>query len=369
MNHSNTPPTTRIAMLDIARFYGMVLVYYGHIIERVMYLENPTATMHYKFIYSFHMPFFFLLSGMVAKPDYAQQAWGAFAKRMARSRFAPFFVFTFFMALTSLFLPGHFVAVDLSTASGYLEGAIATLLGFPVFNIPLWFLACLITVELMHRLLTPLTKSDTGLWLVAAVCYLGGYWLNLQYSFLMKGANVWFINEAPVVYAFYLVGVFMRRHQLTTRAMKRPIALGAAVVFLLLVVFTFDMNQGPFRLFDAVVIAAGGHGNILLFPFTALAGSLALLYLGKASAPNVWLEWLGRNVIALFCLNGVFYHYLNGPFAKWYVANFSGEPFSVFVAGACMTVASLAACLPVVWLLDAKFGWMVGRKKVGQRTA
>ena len=55
-------PRVRITMLDVARFYGMVLVYYGHIIERFMYLGNPTATLHYNAIYSFHMVFFLLLS-------------------------------------------------------------------------------------------------------------------------------------------------------------------------------------------------------------------------------------------------------------------------------------------------------------------
>lgn len=363
MNSENSSPAPRIAMLDIARFFGMVLVYYGHAIERVMYLENPTAALHYKFIYSFHMPFFFLLSGMVAKEAYSGQMYSVFFKRMFRSRLVPYLFFTAALALSTLFLAGHFVAVDLSTPAGYLEGLAATLLGFPVFNIPLWFLACLVTVEVLHRLLAPLTRNDTGLWLVAAVCYLGGYWLNLKYSFLMEGKNVWFLNEAPVVYAFYLVGVFMRRRGLTTGSMKRPFALGAGLVFALLVVATFDLNQGPFRMFQAVVIVLGAHGNILLFPLTALAGSLMLLYLAKATAPNAWLEYLGRNVIALFCLNGVFYHYLNGPFAAWYVENFSGEPFSVFMAGAGMTLLSLAACVPVVWLLDSKLPWALGRSR------
>jgi len=30
-------------MIDIARFYGIALVYYGHFIERIMYLRNPAA--------------------------------------------------------------------------------------------------------------------------------------------------------------------------------------------------------------------------------------------------------------------------------------------------------------------------------------
>ena len=54
-------------MIDIARFYGIALVYYGHFIERIMYLKNPTAALHYNFIYSFHMLLFFVLAGFIAK--------------------------------------------------------------------------------------------------------------------------------------------------------------------------------------------------------------------------------------------------------------------------------------------------------------
>ena len=43
--------TNRIPMIDIARLYGISLVYYGHIVERMMYLGNAAAASQYKFIY------------------------------------------------------------------------------------------------------------------------------------------------------------------------------------------------------------------------------------------------------------------------------------------------------------------------------
>ncbi len=49
----------RILVIDVARFYAMALVYYGHFIERIMMLKNPAATAQYRFIYSFHMLLFF----------------------------------------------------------------------------------------------------------------------------------------------------------------------------------------------------------------------------------------------------------------------------------------------------------------------
>ncbi|MBU1002870.1 MAG: acyltransferase family protein [Proteobacteria bacterium] len=350
-------------MPDIARFYGIVLVYYGHIIERIMYLKDPTAALHYKFIYSFHMPFFFLLAGFVAAPGKAALPPGRFLRQLAASRLVPYVFFSLLLALLSLVFCGHYVIVDLSSAKGYLQGAVATAMGFPIFNIPLWFMACLVTVELLHRAWARLVAGNAGLFAVAAVCLLGGLWLNREVSFLMTGRNFWFVNEAPVMAAFYLVGVLLRRREFLLGAVPRPRLVLGALVCAATVVLTFDLNQGPFRIFDAVVIALGAHGNALLFTFTALAGSLALLFLARLSGAVRWMSFMGRNVLILFCLNGVFYHFVNGPFADWFVRTFGGGPWAVFGAGAALTVLSLAVCVPLVLLFNHFLPQLVGKPR------
>ena len=57
-------PSKRIAYLDVAKGIGILLVMLGH-----NYVKASVLWME-QFIFSFHMPFFFLLSGMLFKPDY-----------------------------------------------------------------------------------------------------------------------------------------------------------------------------------------------------------------------------------------------------------------------------------------------------------
>jgi fucose 4-O-acetylase-like acetyltransferase len=57
-------PSKRIAYLDVAKGIGILLVMLGH-----NYIKASVPGME-QFIFSFHMPFFFLLSGMLFKPDY-----------------------------------------------------------------------------------------------------------------------------------------------------------------------------------------------------------------------------------------------------------------------------------------------------------
>ncbi|BBD07248.1 fucose 4-O-acetylase and related acetyltransferase-like protein [Desulfovibrio ferrophilus] len=350
-------------MPDIARFYGIVLVYYGHIIERIMYLKDPTAALHYKFIYSFHMPFFFLLAGFVVAPAKSTLPVGRFLRQMAASRLAPYVFFSLLLALMSLIFPGHYVVVDLSSAKGYAKGLIATAMGFPVFNIPLWFMACLVVVEIMHRAWARLVAGTAGLFAVVVVCLLGGLWLNQRIPFLMEGKNFWIVNEAPVMAAFYLVGVFLRRREFLLGNVPRPVLVFGVLACIAAVMLTFDLNQGPFRLFQAVVVVLGAHGNWLLFTVTALAGSLALLYLARLTFPARWLLFMGRNVLILFCLNGVFYHYINGPFADWFMRTFEGGAWLVFGAGVVFTALSLVASVPFVLLFNRFIPQLVGKPR------
>ncbi|MBC17981.1 MAG: hypothetical protein CL942_13125 [Desulfovibrio sp.] len=351
----------RIPMLDVARFFGMFLVYYGHIIERIMYLENPVATAHYKFIYSFHMPFFFLLAGMTIDPGKLYLPARQFFKKLALSRLVPYFFFTAALAVASLVFAGHFVVVDLSTAKGYLEGAIATLTGFPVFNIPLWFMACLVSVEVIHYAVGRYLNSTLKIIVAAILFYVGGYYLTANVQFI-PGPNFWIFHEAIVVYGFYLVGVLMRRESILIAAQPRWRLVVASIVCLGAVVATWDLNQGPFRLFDAVVVVLSGHGNVFLFPFTALAGSILILTLARLCGESRFLMFMGENVLILFCLNGVFYHFFNGPFAAWFVDKFPGNWMAVTGAGIAFTIVSMAACIPVILFFNRRLPILVGKR-------
>ncbi|MFW5735180.1 MAG: acyltransferase family protein, partial [Oceanidesulfovibrio sp.] len=208
----------RITALDIARLFGMVLVYYGHAIEQVMYLGNATAAQQYKFIYSFHMPFFFLVAGYVAKSEKLELGAGAFFKRLAASRLIPYFFFSLVFMVASMFVPGTFALSDLTSVQGYLAGMARTLLGMPVYNIPMWFLASLVSVEALHYLAGRHLRTDVRIAIAAACFYLLGYYLNLHFQFLQFDKifrwNYWFIHQAPVGYAFYLAGVLLRRRGL-----------------------------------------------------------------------------------------------------------------------------------------------------------
>ena len=360
---------TRLPMIDIARLYGIVLVYYGHVVERMMYLGDATATAHYKFIYSFHMPLFFVLAGFIVKHSTFETGFRDFLKNRWTSRLVPFLFFNAVLLVLAFVAPRDFPPIDLFGSTTIFVGALArTFVDLPVFNIPTWFLMCLVSVEFVHYFaFRHLKQSDGRILAAMAVFFLAGFAFTWKFDLFNMGkpfsGNIWFIHEAPLMYAFYLLGVLMRRRDFLVGQTSPAFLAAGAAIALALVYFTYDLNQGPFRLIQAVIIVASGHGHIFWFAFTALAGTVLILLLARLTPAVRALTFLGQNALILFCLNGVFYHSINGPVAVWTLKHFPETPWAVFGVGVGLSVVSLALCLPVVHLLNAHLPWALGKAK------
>ncbi|MFT3848649.1 MAG: acyltransferase family protein [Propionivibrio sp.] len=363
----------RIHLIDMARFYAMALVYYGHFIERLMILENPSAEIQYRFVYSFHMVLFVVLAGYVARESDVEMCFTRFLKARMLTRLLPFVFFTaVFMGLAA-FIPGEFFNLKLPSAEGYAGGLIATLSGLPLFCVPSWFILLIFSVELVHfAVFRFLRASDARIVVAALLFYVVGYWFNLYFDIFnpakgrVLGWNYLFIHEAVTMYAFYLVGIWLKRHRSLLENLPVASALPAALAFLLIVAFTFNLNTGPFNFnyHNSVVIMFSGHGNFLLFPLTALAGSLCILLLAQCAPTQRTILWLGQNTLLLIFLNGVFYHFINARVAEWAQQAISLPFLNVFVLGCVVTLASLALCIPCVYLFSRFVPQLVGKPKV-----
>ncbi len=58
-------PKERVAYLDNARYWVMLLVVIGHSLTQFVAMDSARAV--YVWIYAFHMPFFILISGYTAR--------------------------------------------------------------------------------------------------------------------------------------------------------------------------------------------------------------------------------------------------------------------------------------------------------------
>jgi len=365
--------TNRILVIDIARFYAIALVFYGHFIEELMLLKNPVAISQYKFIYSFHMVLFIVLSGYVAKECDIEWGVGKYLKLRFFSRFLPFIFFTLLMMVPPIFFDGKFFGLVLPSVEGYTKGLVSTVFGLPSFCIPSWFLLLIIGVELVHYGAFRFLKTSNVKILIAAVMfYVVGYLLNLKLDIFnplkgrIVGWNYLFIHEAITLYSFYLIGIYLRRKRIFVDQVSTKLLVPGAVVAFLIVLFTYQLNNGPFNfhVYNYVVILFSSHGHMLLFPLTALAGCALILLIAGMTRTQKTIVWLGQNTFILMCLNGIFYHYINPPTANWVLVKLPNSALSIFGVGCVMTVASLTICMPLIFVFTKLVPQLVGKPKI-----
>jgi acyltransferase len=368
--------TSRIQFIDIARLYGVSLVYYGHFIESCMKEGSAIAAVHYKFIYSFHMPLFFILSGFIAKDLSSSQDFATFIKRQLLSRLLPYAFLTVILLVPTFWVSGFSVGLELPSVDGYIKGLAATFLaGFPFFNIPTWFLICLFVVESMHYFTARYLNSQSriigiafGYYLIGSILAWNAGVLN-PLNLLSPDGKIYpyfMILEAFTAYSLYLVGVYLRRKNFLVESMPLLKGLAGLIVCLALVYFTYDLNKGMFTIpsYDAVVMVASSHGNPILFPITAIIGSVMIMLLARLSGQRRFVAYLGANTLVVFGLNGVFYHFINDRLAALLLNHFADGLGLILVSGVCVTVISMALTVPFVYLFNALIPQLIGKPRL-----
>ncbi len=233
-----------------------------------------------------------------------------------------------------------------------------TLKGYTEFNVPVWFLVCLFTLELYHYLVVRLLPTPARIAVAIPLFFAAGWWCTRGID--GWGMDFWFMRESVLLYAFYLGGLLLRRTGMLAwggRGLGGLLFLGGAAVLWL----TFDLNPGG--IFKPVVlINLSQHGDLLYFVLAAVSGCLAVI--GLALLLPAWsaLQYVGRHSLVLMGLNGLFFEFLNVPIAR--ALALPADPWGILLGCTAVTAASLAACLPVVWLFDRYLPQLVGKPRV-----
>jgi len=297
----------RIAYLDRARAIGMFLVYYGHFVERAVAIKSASVlSAQWRFIYSFHIPLFFFLAGVFWKPSVS--FWDTFKNKL-KTRLVPavFFTLALIPALI-VFTPAQFTERALT---------FSFLTGVPDFNLVVWFLICLMVVELIAALIDNfLITTPLRLAAYSVVFLLVGYYgfvLNFSSVTQLFGVrpNIWYVDDAFIALPFYFAGYLLR--DLLRGFENRwgwALSIGIAAAAGYGVWQTYDLNRG--EKFWGVLIVLSKYGNLDYFLLTAFLGIFGVVALSRALHFNLPpLNFVGRHSLIYLGLNGLCYHFLN----------------------------------------------------------
>ena len=274
--HSHTAAIPiRMDWIDHVKGFTIFLVVYGH---------NFPFTERY--IYSFHMPLFFMLAGFFHPPGSIQNI-----KRRFNSIIVPYFCWALLLYIFWFFLGrqyGDSAHLDLSPLKNffgifYVQGDRP----FMDWGIPLWFLPALFCTFLLLTAIQKI-KNVPLKYIVLALTITAG----LSFPRITVQPLPWSIDVAMAALAFYALGFFI--FPLLRDLSKKSgviVFLVAGVVNLLL--FSHNVKVDIYR---------SEYGNPMLFLLNGITGSLFVLMFFKLFPVFKFLGVIGKFSLVILAL-------------------------------------------------------------------
>lgn len=287
----------RISWIDICKGIGILTVIYGHGLDG--------NSLRYLF-YSFHIPLFFFLSGIVFHHKNHESLLKNINKAI-KNILLPYFLFAALGYIIWLFVTGFsrisfFTLLDQVHHTLYANGA----LGHFFYNVVLWFLPCLFATRILFTLITHFFEQKK--YRVLSILILGfcGYIISHFFPSLKLPFG---IETSLTAVVFFAAGFFWNsyqgklKHLVHSQSLKFTLIFGGIWLVLAMINFSLTNRQIDMRLniFD----------NIFLFYPAAFAGIFTCISLSHKLEKNHVLEYLGKNSMQLFVWHLIVFTFLS----------------------------------------------------------
>lgn len=269
--------------IDAAKGIGILLVVYGHAIDGLTSagLAAPGSVLGTNFytIYTFHMPLFFFLSGLLVERRVLRDR-GAFIARLLPSIVWPYLLWSI-LQLSIIRLAGNYVNNPLTgfSAKTYLS---------VLWNPPsqFWFLYTLLVFHLIAAAMIRKSAAPIPLLLLGAALF------PLPE---LTGVDQRLFVFVTHFFLFYALGVCLGSRLAMVRDIAASWACAAAALPIFILSVAFATAHGVF------------YWSAAAFP-AAIAGTLLILFLAVRlhGRPARWLEYLGQRAMAIYILHILF---------------------------------------------------------------
>lgn len=283
----------RLPYLDYARVFAAYLVILGHLLPINDSVMRP-------YIYSFHMPFFFLVSGMLHK-DLGFIAW----KKYWKTLLVPFLFFNllFFILWPVCWKagiwgggPSHMFKENYSIGSLYsnyfVKAVIDIFKGKGGPDGPTWFLLALFWCKLANDILCCRKLMPyAGIALLIGVIGIAFY----PKAFLQ-------IGNALMVMPFFYLG-FKYKKKIQQWCEKEKLIIG---IFLLLLCIPFTPINGRVSSYTMNYGQMVFPGNVFIYYVNAFVASLGLLIICTRFRQSQLITLSAKALISILCVHGFF---------------------------------------------------------------
>ena len=294
----------RVEWIDIAKGFAMILVVIGHTAFSTSKQEILRAM-----IFSFHMPLFFILSGMTLSfADNWKQLMNKTVKDV-KNLLIPYVVCYILSTIIGLFFaPSNITNKYYFTANLlgfiYASGVPTTFGTYEVFSAgAIWFFVCLFCARLLLRLLFLLIKNNPLRIIISVLLCLCGISIGENQYLILS------FDLALIAQLFLMIGCFLNRWRYPfTRFPWLQLLIYGGIWSILLHHYYAPLDGN--RLYMELAIRIMEFFPDVLISF---AGTMALCEFSvlttKWPAAKRFFSWIGMNSLLLLCIRSFDYYF------------------------------------------------------------
>jgi acyltransferase len=338
----------RYGFIDNAKAIGMVLIVCGHSKGLPSYLSH--------FIFSFHVPLFFFISGFLLKSGKLEATIGNNIKKILRTLgvlYVLFFLVAWIYWLATRDIGGKALLYASQSWYSPVIGLFTGLESDLYVDPPLWFFPCLIMTAIVYQAARKwmTLAASTGLFVMSGFI-LSLLWKDVPYRLPLGLDNMW------IALPFYALGQYFRErnsfNDVLTGGLRRR---GKLVVFFCI----------AFPLLGYAVLLNGrvdlsnmlfGIWPVLYLP-SALLGIAAIFSVSLLLPPSRISNWLSANTLTIFPAHFLCLSLVRGFAVALHVIP---DDFNYGIGwNLISSVLAILLCVPLVYLLKRSPVPLIGR--------
>lgn len=322
--------------IDTIKAIGIFLVILGH-----------HETIFTQYIYSFHMPLFFFLSGIFHK-NYT--SYKIFFEKKVKSLIIPYFFFAITLFLFWLVIGRYFGEAKLKNTP-VLEAFMGILTGMQMsgfssmeWGIILWFLLTLFIVTNIYYFL----NRNNNIFLIIIVNILLGI-IGYYYNYYKPTyLDIWHFTVALNAIQFYSIGAILKDKVLNLNKISYKYIL---ILFIINWISCYYNGK-----IDMQSLSYGN--NILLFYISAFSGIGFIICLIKSlDIYNKFFDFIGSNTLVILAYHNRCMTFIKLIFMITGINIINNNTiYNIF-----FSIMQLLICVPIIIILNKYFPKFIGK--------
>lgn len=283
----------RINFIDIAKAFAIIFIAFGHTIVHSAHCGNI-----FKFLYSFHVVLFFILSGYTFKikkdESIKEFIWKKFKRIMV-----PYFIWAILFLIPYMIFGSNIGnTLDTSSSFDFKQQIINIIYGNGNAsalkqNTSLWFLPALFSIEILYYIIIyNINKLKINKIIIIIplliVSYLSNNYLNIYLP--------WGINTSLVIGVLFYIGYLCKEYNLFSK--EKIFRIRFIIILFIIGFLAFYFN-------DTVSCVDYKYGNLTLALLSGFCLSVCIIYLSFKISKNRILEYIGRNTMGILIFHKI----------------------------------------------------------------